>query len=209
MPESVSLYGVDVSKLQLSQFDYPKNIHFSIKNIIELPEKWTAKFDFVHQRLLIGGHLAKDWPRALSSFLRILKPGGIAQLLEVEIRCRDQCGYAGKRVVKIQEQMFARKGLLFDCAVLLPSLLERAGFVNVRAEKKLAPVGEVLGPDGKRGKHTSAGSIRAMHDTIIASGLVDNHAEFEELVKELEQTWEDMGGFYMTYWIVTAEKPHH
>ena len=207
LPQSVTLHGIDASALQFPECVVPANIRFDIMKITELPESWTSRFDFVQQRLLIGGLRASDWPLALSNYIRALKPGGYIQLVEPVSRSRDQCGPSGKRLVELQEQLFLRKGLLYDCAEQLPSLLRRAGFVEVRSEKRLGPVGEVLGPDGKVGKMVSAGSIRAMGEAMVKAELIESTDELDAIVTELEQFWEMDGGFYMAYWIVTAKTP--
>ena len=208
VPGTTELIGIDVSKAQFPQNTLPPNVRFQVVSITDLPQEWTGHIDFVHQRLLIGGLLANDWPIALENYMRVLRPGGHIQLAEVIPRTSTLTGPAGKLVAKIFDHAYDDLGLMVDCADKLPVLLRKAGFVNIRAELKLAPCGDVLGPDGEEGKVAIAGSIRAMREAFVRTGLVHNTEDLYNLAEKVEQEWNAMGGFYMTYCVAVAEKPH-
>ena len=185
----------------------PPNVKFEVLSITALPADWSNMFDLVNQRLLIAGLKAKEWPVALSEYMRVLKPGGHIQLVEVVPRTLAISGPAGKAVVSLFVRACEAKGLLADCAELLPLMLKRAGFVNIRAEIKLIPVGEVLGPDGKDSKPVVSNAYRCQKDSFVRSGVVETTEAVDKVMDEMEQEWEDMGGFYYANVIVVAEKP--
>ena len=168
---------------------------------------WSDQFDFVHQRLLINGLLAEEWPIVLSEYMRVLRPGGHIQLVEPIAKLLSISGPGGKALLDIYDQTCAAKGLLRDCAEQLLRLLMKAGFVNVRAELKLVPCGEVLGPDGRIGKGAVGGAFRSMKNAFVRAGVVESAEVVDRIMDETEQEWEDMGGFYATSVVATAEKP--
>lgn len=80
LSESASLYGVDLSTDRFPK-DVP-NVQYSVASVTDLPQKWTGQFDFVDQRLLVAGLLARDWPIALENHMHVLKASGHIQLVE-------------------------------------------------------------------------------------------------------------------------------
>ncbi|KAI8991356.1 S-adenosyl-L-methionine-dependent methyltransferase [Mycotypha africana] len=60
----------------------PENVKFQLQNILQGLPFPDNTFDFVHMRLLIIAFQKKDWPWVLSEIYRVLKPGGIVQLME-------------------------------------------------------------------------------------------------------------------------------
>ena len=76
-----TFYGVDISLVFPTQIK-PKNCEFSLHNLAEplpFPDNY---FGFIHQRLLVMGHLRDDWPKILNEFMRVTKPGGWIELTE-------------------------------------------------------------------------------------------------------------------------------
>ena len=74
-------YGVDISLVFPTQIK-PKNCEFSLHNLAEPLSFPDNYFGFIHQRLLVMGHLKDDWPRILNEFMRVTKPGGWIELTE-------------------------------------------------------------------------------------------------------------------------------
>ncbi|RUS15950.1 hypothetical protein BC937DRAFT_91768 [Endogone sp. FLAS-F59071] len=63
----------------------PTNVTFTKCNVLEglpFPDK---SFDVVHMRSLIFGLRAGEWPSVLAEIFRVVKPGGMVQLVESEI----------------------------------------------------------------------------------------------------------------------------
>lgn len=60
----------------------PENVTFQLCNILDGLPYEDNTFDFVHMRQLIVALRAKEWPAVLNEIYRVLKPGGLVQLVE-------------------------------------------------------------------------------------------------------------------------------
>lgn len=198
LPESVELHGVDISSTKFPDQDtLPKNISLRVGSITGLPSEWSDHFDLINQRFLIVGLLAKDWPIALAEMFRVLKPGGVVQLAEREpgYVLPDGAVPAAGCAMQVQEDLFmhmyTKKGFNRRCGLELPAMLEAAGFVDVSSEEKLTPLGRKWGKDGETGVRTWGGALENMGYAAINDGLVSSEAEYEKLLSDLRQEWDD------------------
>ncbi|OCB87580.1 S-adenosyl-L-methionine-dependent methyltransferase [Sanghuangporus baumii] len=66
----------------LDSADVPSNVKLPEMPSLSLPSDWDGSFDFVNQRLLIGAFTVEQWKMALSGYFRVLRPGGVLQLIE-------------------------------------------------------------------------------------------------------------------------------
>ena len=81
LPKTAVLHGSDIDNSRLPS-KYPPNVSFSVGSVLSLPEGWSDRFDFAHQRLLTCALVRADWHRALAQLRRVLRPGGWVQLGE-------------------------------------------------------------------------------------------------------------------------------
>ncbi|KAG9296741.1 hypothetical protein G9A89_001373 [Geosiphon pyriformis] len=78
-----SFTGVDIVPIYPSEI-MPKNAHFFQANILEgLPIKET--YDFARISLLNICIPAKDWPGVIDEMIRLLKPGGWIEIVELDL----------------------------------------------------------------------------------------------------------------------------
>lgn len=59
-------------------------VQFHYGNIVEGLSYQDNTFDFVYMRFLVLGLREEEWPVAIREMLRVTKPGGMIQLLEVD-----------------------------------------------------------------------------------------------------------------------------
>lgn len=83
-PNVLKLYGVDLTG-QLFQVNPDLDLRaHDVRIPFPLSWGWSSKFDLVHQRLLIWGITAAEWPSVIHNLLEVVKPGGYIQLVEAE-----------------------------------------------------------------------------------------------------------------------------
>lgn len=97
---------------------------------------WQNSFDIVHQRLLIWGIKTENWPAAIQRLLRLVKPGGWIELVEVvwvdnniPIDANAQPELAKQRVLECWTCDY--HGFDIQVATKLEGLLKNAGCANV------------------------------------------------------------------------------
>ena len=186
LPPTVKIYGMDIESSRFPA-TYPQNVSFSIGSVLSLPKEWAGKFDFVHQRLLMGGLKREDWPVAIGEIFQALKPGGWAQLGEYGFWGHGTSP-ATDVMFTIYSRLFKRNGLVLRVFAELPDLMREAGFRNVQAERGYYRVG---GEKGKAGLENLVNHFQSMKPQILKLGMLQSEEEIDAAIaamkKELEQ----------------------
>jgi ubiquinone/menaquinone biosynthesis C-methylase UbiE len=73
--------GVDMSDMFPATIR-PENVKFELLNVLDGLPYPDNSFDFIHMRLLIAALRSNEWPIVLTEIRRVLKPGGLLQLVE-------------------------------------------------------------------------------------------------------------------------------
>ncbi|KAI8366838.1 S-adenosyl-L-methionine-dependent methyltransferase [Radiomyces spectabilis] len=68
----------------------PENVRFEIVNILDGLPFEDNTFDLVHMRLLVAALRVNEWPRVLNEIHRVLKPGGLVELVESDFTETEQ-----------------------------------------------------------------------------------------------------------------------
>ncbi|KAG0179391.1 hypothetical protein DFQ29_002146 [Apophysomyces sp. BC1021] len=77
--------GIDLTDATFPQ-TRPANAHFQVGNVLtQLPFE-SDTFDLVQIRLMTASLDSDDWPSALREVIRVTKPGGWIQSLEVDLQ---------------------------------------------------------------------------------------------------------------------------
>ena len=140
---SVDCVGIDVSPY-LWPAHYPPNASFEKHSVTSLPADWSDRFSFVHQRYLMGSLTLSDWRVALQEHLRVLRPGGCAQLLEVIPVLGS--GPAETKLGDLRRRVAESRSLhMMHVAKELGGLMSEAGFEGVVETRRLLPLGEERG----------------------------------------------------------------
>jgi SAM-dependent methyltransferase len=74
--------GIDLSEDVMNRYGLPKNAALECGNVLNGLDYPSGKFDFIHQRLLIGGIPTASWHTVLKEYLRLLRPGGCVQIAD-------------------------------------------------------------------------------------------------------------------------------
>ncbi|KAF8457734.1 hypothetical protein BGX38DRAFT_1086063, partial [Terfezia claveryi] len=126
----------------------PRNVIFEIVDC-ELIWPWTEKFDFIHTRCLAG--CMEDWPKLYAQAFNNLKPGGWIELQEYSTQVRHPDPNVSPRssgsIIAKWEALFNEASMKSGRppgSVVTESIqreLLRAGFVDVRQEVLMLPLG--------------------------------------------------------------------
>jgi len=203
VPETTSLFGVDIES-RLFPSPCPPNTHFSVGSCTNLPEEWTAKFDFVHQRLLIAALKEQEWRRCLSELFRVTKAGGFLQLSEAGT-IRDP----GPKTIQqrsMVSDLFKRRGLLRDCSKHIPDFLSEAGFEDVSVEERVIRLGKTAGKAGERAKANFIGVYRGLEAPLLKFGHFKTPREVQAFMDELEAEW-DSRETELVFYFFHARRP--
>lgn len=76
------LTGFDISADQFPSTNGDRCKYEELDILQPIPDRYKARFDVVHLRLLICGLTGEDWPTTAKNVLALLKPGGWIQWLE-------------------------------------------------------------------------------------------------------------------------------
>ena len=168
---TAEVIGTDLSPIQPGWV--PPNCRFEIDDAEKDFTYKSDSFDLVHSRNI--GQAISDWPRLMGQIFRVVKPGGYAELAELCGQCcsdddtmqeDNPCNLffqeLSTALVKLGRPAYATKELL-------RSLLEDAGFVDVKvveAKQPLAPWAK-----DKEAKKTGAMVLLASQTGFEAYGM--------------------------------------
>ena len=111
---------------------------FQVMNILTSPLPFEeSSFDLVNMRLLIGILYPEQWPALLAECLRLLRPGGIIRVTEVERALSNNAFFERfaslwADVLYRDHRSFSSDGLHYGLLPMLKRLLKLAGFVDIR-----------------------------------------------------------------------------
>lgn len=82
-----SYYGCDMVDV-VNKNMMPKQFQFAIGNILEGLPYPDNSFDFVHMRLFVAALKVEEWPLAIKELVRVTKPGGYFQMVELDMKVK-------------------------------------------------------------------------------------------------------------------------
>lgn len=106
--------------------------------------------------------------------------------------------------------LFKISGLRRDCVSLIQTLLQEAGFENIRVHDRILPVGKKSGETGVLGTSAWLGAFKGAGDAIVkvgGMGVVKTKGEWMDLVDEVAKEWDEVEGVTYLVNIVGATKP--
>ena len=113
------------------------NVTFYVMNAMEPFAFPDESFDLVNARLMAGFMVPAAWSSLMQESLRILRPGGILRLTEVEIPFTNSLAHETiwrwlYQALKQARQSFSPSGNLLGIVPMLGYFLQQAGFQNIR-----------------------------------------------------------------------------
>jgi len=179
--------GID---LVPSKPDGPPNFRFVRSNVLQGLPFVSDQFDFVHQRLLVGGVPANSWPALVHDLVRVTRPGGWIELVEVGFEV-EPAGPATTRMVEMMQRLGRSLGLDTTGIVIrsLDDYLRRAGVTDIQQRSLTIPIGEWGGRIGSfLASDFRAGATRVCSIFQARFGL--SAKESRDLLNAMPQEWE-------------------
>jgi SAM-dependent methyltransferase len=134
-----SVFGFDIAA---GKPEEPANYHLVRGNVLGGLPFADDSFDFVHQRLMMAAISLSMWPRAVGQLVRVTRPGGFVELVELGDRTEPK-GPATERMWTLCNALAASRGLDSTGTVLrsLDGYLRAAGMTEVRRHHVAIPLG--------------------------------------------------------------------
>ncbi|KAI9322160.1 S-adenosyl-L-methionine-dependent methyltransferase [Dichotomocladium elegans] len=163
----------------------PENVTFQLCNILDGLPYPDNTFDFVHMRQLIVALRGTEWPMVLCEIYRVLKPGGLVQLVESDFT-----------VHRGQDPFIASK---------LETLLGEAQFADIQQQVRVIQFGQDNDPIAGEMMWSWKSAMRSIKP-FLAKRLLKNPEEYNHI---LERYFQDCTHYnwHMKIWALSARKP--
>jgi ubiquinone/menaquinone biosynthesis C-methylase UbiE len=156
------LVGVDISaqmvahaNAQAKKQTLDHQVKFLTMDALRLLEFPAARFDLVNQRFGMSWLQTRDWPKLLSEYKRVCRPGGIIRITEPNIVAEYQNGPALTQLNRLALEAGYRSGRFFTNATdgvtsALAEVISHAGIeeVQLRVYTLTYQAGDVAGLQG-------------------------------------------------------------
>jgi len=205
VPTSPTFIGVDIEKRLFPQ-PLP-NTKFVVQSTLSLPSDWSAKFNLVHQRLMVAAFSRQAWKSCISEFYRVLKPGGCLQLEEIDFLGVLEEAHVPpltERFWKGARVLCEARGVSSDCLLRIPGLLIDAGFTDLRAIKNRIPYGR-----DENARKVGIGAWKGMKVPFLKAGGFDvarTSQDYDQFMDQVEEEWRT-SNFTRTYVTWIGRKP--
>ncbi len=191
-PEA-SITGLDLEAQWPTNIVLPPIIRFQQANILHGLPFAAGRFDYVHQRLLVGAIPARQWPFVLRELVRVTRAGGLIELLEAS---------TFRAPGPLTQQLMQGWGQMAPCLGFDLSLMEMLGEQARQVGVQLMSNETIHAPLGAWGGH--AGELLAVDVASVMQGIktpycTQMHMEadaYDALVAQLPGEWEQ---YHTTY----------
>lgn len=127
----------------------PKNAGFIECNVLEGLPFPSNTFNFVHQKLLYVAFSEKEWLQVVKEIVRVLKPSGYAEFMEVEL-CLLNAGPIAKSISEKFSQYLKSKNIFSEITLRLKDIMDSTkSFDEVNIEKRILAAGKWGGNFGE------------------------------------------------------------
>ncbi|GCF09996.1 class I SAM-dependent methyltransferase [Dictyobacter arantiisoli] len=139
---NIGVIGIDINQMMITHaFTSARgrgieNVTFELMDALAPLNFQDASFDLVNARTILAFMNTTTWPPLLQECRRILKPGGILRLSEIEVTITNSSalqrlnGMISQAMAR-QKRSFSVDGQTYGIGYILPSLLKQAGYVDV------------------------------------------------------------------------------
>lgn len=134
----MDITGIDISERMISyasaqaRVQQRTNLNFRVMDALQPLDFPDASFDLVNARLISGFMRREKWPRLIQECLRVLRPGGILRLTEVEAGMtnkpfHEKALQVGMQAMNLAGLNFSPNGVRYGIVHMLPAFFRQAG----------------------------------------------------------------------------------
>ena len=188
------IVGVDISATALEYASSP-TCTFCLADVLKGLPFPDQQFDYVHQRLLVAAIPAANWPGVLRELVRVTRPGGWVELLEIGVTVQ-QAGPETTYLLDWMAEQSKKHG--FDMHVIsqLGKMLAQTGLEAVECHEIPVPLGDWAGRVGSMLKVDVLSAFDALKGAYCAQANVPLE-QFEALVTRVAQECEQYHASYV------------
>lgn len=197
-----NVMGIDLvdPREQAGVLPFPSNCVFTKGNVMNGLPFVNDTFDFVYQRLLVLGLPRGTWSGLLNEILRVTKPGGWIESIEVNMTGQ-RLGPEMERLARWTHEIALARG----CDPMLPEKLAptftEAGLTNVVSKVFSIPVGNWGGRVGRAMVQDVLAVLKASRSFVAAHAGISLE-EYDRIVALGIQEYDlyrSYSNFYVTY----------
>lgn len=209
----IEVTGVDISERMIAyaqaqaQAQRLPNAHFQVMNALKPLEFPDNSFDLVNTRLIVAFMLPEVWPTFVRECQRILRPGGILRLTDLEWGLSNKIAFERisdqfNQALHKAGQSFSPNGTHMGILPMLRRFVSDAGFANIG--QKAHVIDFSYGLEAHEGfYHDLAAAFKLLQPFISKEGIASPE-ELDETYQQAlrEMTEEDFCGIWvlLTVW---------
>ncbi|KAJ3024803.1 UNVERIFIED_CONTAM: hypothetical protein HDU68_007769 [Siphonaria sp. JEL0065] len=179
-------HGVDIAP-DAFEFGTVCSAKIVVGNVLERLPYEDNTFDYVHQRLLVLGIPKDKWTSVIKEIIRVTKPGGWIELVEVDSEFYD-IGPASNALFNPMFSVLEKRGLdICAGSNLLKNAVAAGGLINIGVK----PVSIPLGWNGELGR-LHAKDVREASLSVapfMSKALGVTNEEFTSMLEECYKEW--------------------
>lgn len=220
---SADVVGLDLSSVpQIQGRDRPANVRFLQGNVMTgPPSSWKGHgdaglpneqaFDLIYSRLLVCG--MTEWSRFLKTELALLKPGGWAEVHDLDWVWYDKAGNNISDSWPWWQTLRAageKQGLDFLCGSSAKGRMEEAGFPDVQVKEYYWPYGGQWETDEayrEFGEYVATGMVDLVWHVIDRLMTASSREEKDQMRMDMMRDFEPQEGKHWKFYVTCGRKP--
>ena len=189
----VEVTGIDISRRMIEYAQAlarEQNVHnaaFHVMNVLEPLQFSDNSFDLVNARAMFGFMSRADWPGLVKECLRILKPGGILRLTEIEFGitnspATEKLTSLFLKALSMTGRSFSPDGRHLGITPMLRSFMRETGFEYMRSVPHLLDASFSSENHGAQAQNNALAN-RGLQPFLVNLHMINNE-DFEETYQQ-------------------------
>ncbi|KAG1232552.1 hypothetical protein G6F68_005757 [Rhizopus microsporus] len=183
--------GVDVTDMFPTTIR-PENVNFEIYNVLSGLPYPDNTFDFVNMRFMLSAFAVSDWPVVLKETYRVLKPGGVIELMETQFPENDRVPIV-RTVNEAFYEMLRENGKDPCTAAKFGTMLKEQHFKVIERQERSLTYKKPLEPISREMLGNWKMAMLALKPVLVHK-IVENPDEYSSVIDDyieglIEEHW--------------------